>query len=421
MKEALLIRYGEIGLKGGNRPLFEQALVRNLRQALADAPDLRIQRLRGRMLVTSAMPAAELALDAQKVFGVTSVSPATEVAPTVEAILNAALQCTENALRVDFGGSLQAVPDADADALTEGEGEGEGAGEGAQVERVCAGTKEPVRFRVTVNRAYKRFPVTSYDFAPQVAAHVLPRTGGMKVDLSNPQLELEIDIRQEGAWVFARRLKGPGGLPVGTMGRVHCLLSGGIDSPVAAWLCMKRGMKVGPQSREKIIQLADKLAEWQPNTVLHMVPFADYQTAIRDHCPEPYRTILYRRAMQRIASRIAQRRKGKALVTGESVGQVASQTLENMRVIEEASHYPVLRPLVTYDKVEAVALARKIGTYELSTLPAPDCCTVFQPESPVIYGRLADAIEAESALDLDTLTRDALKGTERIHFPQVDE
>ena len=418
MKEALLIRYGEIGLKGGNRPLFEQALVRNLRQTLADAPNLRIQRLRGRMMVTSAMPAAELALDAQKVFGVTSVSPASEVAPTVEAILDGALKCTEDALRTEFGGMLQKVTDAET---------GEDVGE-----RVCAGTADPVRFRVTVNRAWKRFPVNSYDFAPQVAAHVLPRTGGMTVDLHDPQLELEVDIRQEGAWVFARRLKGPGGLPVGTMGRVHCLLSGGIDSPVAAWLCMKRGMKVefvsfysfpyvGPQSREKIIKLADKLAEWQPNTVLHMVPFADYQTAIRDNCPEAYRTILYRRAMQRIASRIAQRRKGKALVTGESVGQVASQTLENMRVIEEASHFPVLRPLVTYDKVEAVAMARKIGTYELSTLPAPDCCTVFQPESPVIYGRLADAAEAESALDLDTLTHQALKGTERIHFPPVDE
>lgn len=419
MKEALLIRYGEIGLKGGNRPLFERALVRNLRESLADAPDLRIQRLRGRMLLTSALPAAELALDAQKVFGVTSVSPATEVAPTVDAILDAALQCTEDALRTDFGGQLRPSTD------------GNGGPDGSGGELVTATTADPVRFRVTVNRANKRFPISSYDFAPQIAAHVLPRTGGMKVDLKNPQLELEIDIRQEGAWVFARRLKGPGGLPVGTMGRVHCLLSGGIDSPVAAWLCMKRGMKVefvsfysfpyvGPQSREKIIKLADKLAEWQPNTVLHMVPFADYQTAIRDHCPEQYRTVLYRRAMQRIASRIASRRKGKALVTGESVGQVASQTLENMRVIEEASRFPVLRPLVTYDKTEAVAQARRIGTYELSTLPAPDCCTVFQPESPVIYGRLADAVKAESALDLDTLTAQALKGTERIHFPPVE-
>jgi thiamine biosynthesis protein ThiI len=215
------------------------------------------------------------------------------------------------------------------------------------------------------------------------------------------------------------------------MGRVHCLLSGGIDSPVAAWLCMKRGMRVefvsfysfphvGPQSREKMIKLAAELSKWQPRTVLHMVPFADYQTAIRDHCPEPYRTILYRRAMQRIASRIAFRRKGKALVTGESVGQVASQTLENMRVIEDASDLPVLRPLVTYDKVEAIALARKIGTYELSTLPAPDCCTVFQPESPIIYGRVAEAQQAESALDIDSLTTEALKGTERIQFPEVD-
>jgi tRNA uracil 4-sulfurtransferase len=409
VKEALLIRYGEIGLKGGNRPLFERALAQNLRTMLADAPDLRILRLRGRMLLTSSVPAAELALDAQKVFGITSVSPATEVAPEPEAIYAAALKCTQDALQTDYGGTFS----------TEFDG------------KMTAGTADPVRFRVTINRAHKGFPINSNDFAPLVAAAVLPQVENVVVDLSNPQLELEVDIRQEGTWVFARRLPGPGGLPAGTMGRVHCLLSGGIDSPVAAWLCMKRGMRVefvsfysfpyvGPQSREKIIQLAGKLSEWQANTVLHMVPFADYQTAIRDHCPEPYRTVLYRRAMQRIASRIAQRRKGKALVTGESVGQVASQTLENMRIIEEASYFPVLRPLVTCDKTEAVAMARKIGTYELSTLPAPDCCTVFQPESPIIYGRIADAIQAESALDLDTLTGEALKGTERIHFPDQD-
>jgi len=409
VKEALLIRYGEIGLKGGNRPLFERALAQNLRTMLADAPDLRILRLRGRMLLTSSAPAAELALDAQKVFGITSVSPATEVAPEPEAIYAAALKCTQDALQTDYGGTFSADFDG----------------------KMTAGTADPVRFRVTINRAHKGFPLNSNEFAPLVASAVLPQVENVVVDLSNPQLELEVDIRQEGTWVFARRLPGPGGLPAGTMGRVHCLLSGGIDSPVAAWQCMKRGMKVefvsfysfpyvGPQSREKIIQLAGKLAEWQPNTVLHMVPFADYQTAIRDYCPEPYRTVLYRRAMQRIASRIAQRRKGKALVTGESVGQVASQTLENMRIIEEASFFPVLRPLVTYDKTEAVAMARKIGTYELSTLPAPDCCTVFQPESPIIHGRIADAIQAESALDLDTLTGEALKGTERIHFPDQD-
>jgi thiamine biosynthesis protein ThiI len=211
------------------------------------------------------------------------------------------------------------------------------------------------------------------------------------------------------------------------MGRAFCLLSGGIDSPVAAWMAMKRGMRVefvsfysfphvGPQSREKIITLAEKLAGWQPTTVLHMVPFAEYQEAIRDECPPAYRTVLYRRAMQRISTRIAWRRKGKVLITGESVGQVASQTLENMTVIEEASGLPVLRPLVTFDKTETIQWARAIGTYELSNLPAPDCCTVFQPERPVIYGRTEEAHEAEAFLDVDALTLNALRNTELLRI-----
>jgi thiamine biosynthesis protein ThiI len=213
------------------------------------------------------------------------------------------------------------------------------------------------------------------------------------------------------------------------MGRGFCLLSGGIDSPVAAWEAMKRGIRVefvsfysfphvGPQTREKIIRIATELAKWQPTTVLHIAPFAPYQEAIRRLCPEAYRTVLYRRAMQRIAGRIAGRRKGKAIITGESVGQVASQTLENMAVIQEASRLPVLRPLVTHDKQETITKARRIGTYDLSNLPAPDCCTVFQPESPIIYGKLADALEAEKAIDLDVLTYDAFKGVERIHISE---
>jgi tRNA uracil 4-sulfurtransferase len=397
VQEALLVRYGEIGLKGGNRPLFEKALVENLRHALADAPNLRILRMRGRLLLRSDAPADELVRDAARVFGVTSLSPATEILTDAEslpqAIMDAALARALEALR-DF-----------------------------------AGRSTPVRFRITVNRADKRFPIGCPDFQRLVAEFVMPQCDNLVVDLHDPELNLEIDIRPEASFVFARRIEGPGGLPVGTMGRVLCLLSGGIDSPVAAWLAMKRGMRVefvsfysfphvGPQSREKIIRIAAELSQWQPRTMLHMVPFADYQTNIRDHCPEPYRTVLYRRAMQRIASGIAFRRKGKALITGESVGQVASQTLENMRVIEDASTLPVLRPLVTMDKTETIALARKIGTFQLSTLPAPDCCTVFQPESPVIYGRVAEAHAAEASLELKQLTYEAVKGTERIKFPQ---
>jgi thiamine biosynthesis protein ThiI len=259
----------------------------------------------------------------------------------------------------------------------------------------------------------------------------MPRWPQLKVDLNHAELDLEIDLREEQALIFARRIDGPGGLPVGTLGRGMTLLSGGIDSPVAAWMGMKRGLRmefvsfysfphVGPQSREKIIRLAEKLAEWQPRTMLHIVPFSAYQEAIRDNCPAPYRTILYRRAMSRIACRLASRRKCKALVTGESLGQVASQTMQNIAAIEEASTLPILRPLIGMDKVEAIDMARRIVTYDLSNLPAPDCCTVFQPESPVLFAKLEDVHKAEAALDLDTLTLEAVRGTEKLELPEED-
>lgn len=387
--EALLIRYGELGLKGANRPEFEKALANNLRVALAGVPDLLVRRIRGRILVTGQAPAREMAAKARKVFGITSLSQARVVEPNEEAILAAAAEMTAEAVVREYPGD------------------------------------GPISFKVEVNRADKRFPVASIEIARRAGARLISQESRLVVDLHEPELRVGVDIRPEGCYVFAGRDEAPGGLPVTTTGRVHCLLSGGFDSPVAAWLCMKRGMRVdfisfysfpyvGPQSREKILQLAEKLTEWQPKSMLHVVPFGAYQEAIRDHCDPRYRTVLYRRAMQRIASIISRRRKGKALVTGESVGQVASQTLENMRLIEGASNLPVLRPLVTYDKVEVIDLARKIGTYDLSNLPAPDCCTVFQPAHPVIHGHLKDVEESEAKIDIGQLTYDAVQGTERI-------
>ena len=395
MKEAreIVVRYGEIGLKGANRPWFERQLKANLLQALRGVPEVRVRRSRGRMVVTAAQPAAAWAERAARVFGVASVSPAMAVAPDPEALGPAALEQVTAALAQDFPGD------------------------------------GPVRFRVRVNRADKRHPLRTAELERRIADAVMPHTPRLRVDLRDAELSLEVDLRDTGCWMFARRIEGPGGLPVGTVGRAMCLLSGGIDSPVAAWQTMKRGVRielvsfysfpyVGPQTREKIIRLAEALAEWQPLTVLHLVPFADYQVAIRDHCPAAYRTVLYRRAMQRIATRLALGRKCKALVTGESLGQVASQTMQNLATIEQASGLPVLRPLIGMDKYEIVARARTIGTYRLSSLPAPDCCTVFQPESPVLFGRVDEAQAAEAALDLDTLTKDAVRGTERLKFPE---
>lgn len=390
---ALLVRYNEIGLKGGNRPAFERRLESNLRAALGDQPDLKVARIRGRTLVRAGVPADRLEEAASRVFGVASLSAAFEVAPQPEQIFATAQEVAGDVLAKRFAG------------------------------------RGEVAFRVSTNRAEKSFPFPSMDMDRRCGALLTEAFPQLVVNLRQPELHIEIDIRSEGTWLFADRRQGPGGLPVGSLGKGVCLLSGGIDSPVAAWLAMKRGVRVefvsfysfphvGPQTREKIIRLTEKLTDWQPYSVLHVVPFAGIQEAIRDAAPEGYRTVLYRRSMQRIASRLARRRKAQALVTGDSVGQVASQTLENLTVIQAAASLPVLQPLITYDKVETIRLARRIGTLELSHLPAPDCCTVFQPLSPVIYGRLDEALAAEAGLELEALEGEAISGTERLRFPE---
>lgn len=389
----LLVRYGEIGLKGGNRPAFERALCANLEAALGPLPGLKTQRLRGRILIHADVPLEDHVARAAQVFGVVSLSPVASCHLDLELILQTATEQLTRTLQEDFPG------------------------------------QDRIPFRITVNRSNKAFPFKSMEIVQALAERLIPKFPALHVDLKHADLDLEIDIREEQALVFARRFPGPGGLPVGTLGRGMTLLSGGIDSPVAAWMAMKRGLRmefvsfysfphVGPQTREKILRLAGKLAEWQPRTFLHVVPFAPYQEAIRDKCPASYRTVLYRRAMTRIASRLSKRRKCKALITGESLGQVASQTMQNIAAIEEASSLPILRPLIGMDKIEAIALGRRIGTYDLSNLPAPDCCTVFQPESPVLFATLEEVHAAEAALDLDQLTMDAVRGTEQLELPE---
>lgn len=390
---ALLVRYDEIGLKGGNRAHFERLLQQNLELALAGAPGLRVQRIRGRVLVRAQADPEQLAQAAARVFGIVSLSSAVETGRSLEEILEAAVERAGRALREEFGG------------------------------------REQVPFRVAANRADKTFPHTSMEVERWLGGRLLEQFPQLAVDLARAQLKVEVDIRHEGVWVFAGRHAGPGGLPVGSMGRALGLLSGGLDSPVAAWLAMRRGLRlelatfysfphVGPQFREKALRIGAHLSRWLGRAILHVVPFAAAQEAIRDHCPESYRTVLYRRAMHRIAAQLGRRRRCYAVVTGECLGQVASQTLENLALIEEASDLPVLRPLITYDKQEIIALARRIGTYELSTLPAPDSCTVFQPAAPVIHGKLEEVRAAESALDLQTLTWAAIQGTERLYLPE---
>ncbi len=388
--DLVLVRFGELALKGGNRAMFERLLAQNIRAALAPITAARIERRRGRLLVRPERRVDEAARRLQDVFGIASVSPAWSTPATPEAIVR-----TANVVL--------------ADALAE-----------LPVDR-------PITFRVASSRADKRFPLTSSELDRHVADRLeSPHVGRLRVQLERPELALGIDVRDEGAYVFARKLPGPGGLPVGSLGRALCLLSGGIDSPVAAWMAMKRGCSVsfvsfhsypylGESSKRKIADLVRVLARWQPQSRLFVLPFTAIQTAIRDTAPEPYRTVLYRRMMQRLASRVARRAGAQVLVTGESLGQVASQTMENLACIEAASELPVLRPLVCFDKDETIAIARRIGTFDVSTLPEPDCCTVFQPSRPVIRGRIDECEAAERELDLEGLVEEALEGIESHH------
>jgi thiamine biosynthesis protein ThiI len=269
-------------------------------------------------------------------------------------------------------------------------------------------------FRVATKRADKRFPIHSADFDRYVAERILGEFPQLAVRLKGSELTLGIDIRPERTYVFARRLPGLGGLPVGTQGRVLCLISGGFDSPVAPGTRRSAAARctsspstshpfIGEPARKKVVDVVRVLARYQAQTELHVVPFA--AVPARDPRPghESYRTVLYRRMMQRIATALAAESGALALVTGDSLGQVASQTLENLTCIGAAAGLPVLRPLIGFDKQETIALARRIGTHDLSALQEPDCCTLFMPSRPVIRGRVETCEELEARLDVAAL------------------
>lgn len=384
--EIVLVRYGELALKGGNRRSFEKALMRNIRDAVRPLTPVAVERTHGRIQVIPERRSPAVARRVADVFGVKTASPAWGVANDVDAIVEVARALLHDALEEHAGDF-------------------------------------PVSFRIRVKRANKGFPLRSAELERHVADRILPGPDRVEVRLDDPELSLGIEVRETRSYLFLRSLPGPGGLPVGTLGRALCLLSGGIDSPVAAWLAMKRGCHVGHLSfhsapylgegfKKKVADLVRVLTRWQPRATLYVAPFAEVQTTIRDVAPEAYRTVLYRRMMQRIGARLCEREGFQALVTGECLGQVASQTLENMRCIAAATERMVLQPLLTFDKEEIITLARRIGTFEVSSHPQPDCCTVFQPAHPVIRGRLEECAAAEHRMDVEGLVERAVEGTE---------
>jgi len=387
MESVILCRYGELFLKAGNRRAFERVLADNIRAAVAELPRARVEQTHGRLFVR--LPADE-ADDAAgrlaRVFGLVSVSIA-----------------------------RQADAKADLDAIT---------ATAVEEARAAVARDRPASFKIESRRSDKRFPKSSLDIDRHVGAAVQAATG-LPVDVHAPALRLGIEVGTEVAHVFAGKHEAPGGLPVGASGRALLLLSGGIDSPVAGWLAAKRGLAldavyfhsppyVGEKSRDKVVALGKQLARWQALRSITVVPFTTVQKRLRDAGPAELAVVLYRRMMMRIADAVADKLEAAGLVTGENLGQVASQTIENLTAIEAAARRVVLRPLLTYDKVETTALARRIGTYETSILPFEDCCSLFVPAHPATRARAQDAERVEDKLDVAAEIADAVAGSERI-------
>ncbi|CEP66317.1 tRNA sulfurtransferase ThiI [Moorella glycerini] len=379
MYTSLLVRYGEISLKGNNRPYFEDKLLANMRRALGDLPPRMMRKTFGRVFVDLHDDLQAVSQRLQRVFGIISMSPVVTAPLELEAIKKAAL-----AVLKDSPGTT---------------------------------------FKVQTQRPNKRFPLTSPEVNQQLGAYLLTHNQDQKVDVHTPDRVIHVEIRDEGAYIYSRIIPGPGGLPVGVTGRGLLLISGGIDSPVAGYMGLKRGLELtalhfysfpftSERSKEKVIDLCRVLAGYSGPFRLVVAPFTAIQKAIRQHCPEEFYVTIMRRMMFRIARAVAAKEDALAILTGESLGQVASQTLQSMAVINKVVDLPVLRPLVAWDKSEIIEVARRIGTYDISIRPYEDCCTLFVPRHPATKPPLARVEAAEKKLAVEELMDECLGNLE---------
>ncbi len=370
---SILCRYGELFLKGGNRGFFLRAMADNVRAAVRDLPESQVLSPYGRLVVRVPGEAREDACARlERVFGLVSVSAGAEAALNIDAITATAV---------------------------------------AEARAAVARNPELGRsFKVESRRSNKNFPLNSYAIDCHVGDAIIDALG-MPVDVHNPSLRLGIEIATNAAYIFAEVRPAPGGLPVGVSGRGLLLLSGGIDSPVAGWLAAKRGLALealtfhsppftGERAKDKVVSLLRILARWQVAKTLWVAPFTEAQQHLRDTGSGELAVVLYRRMMIRVADILCKRTRCNAIVTGENLGQVASQTLINMANIENAARHIVLRPLLTYDKMETIALARRIGTFDTSSLPYEDCCSLFLPAHPATAAKMKDIKAAERKLDV---------------------
>ena len=382
MKEIILIKNGEIALKGLNRNSFEATLAKNIKRRLADVGKVNILCQQSTMTVEPAEDGFDMdeAIEIiKKVFGIAGFQRAAAVEKDMDVILATA-------------------PEYLADQL-----------------------EEAKSFKVEAKRSDKRFPLTSPEISRNVGEAILRKHHHLKVDVHNPDITVTVEVRDSFAFIRGNQIRGAGGMPVGTGGKAAILISGGIDSPVAAWMMAKRGVTLdavhfasppftSPQSEQKVHDLLSQVAKYSGNIALFTVPFTDIQQKIRANCPEDLFTLIMRRFMMRISNRIAQRNGCSALITGESIGQVASQTMPALACTDAVAEMPVFRPLIAMDKEEIIRISRKIETFDISIRPYEDCCTVFTPKHPRTRPKIEMLIEAEKALDVDALVEEAVNG-----------
>jgi thiamine biosynthesis protein ThiI len=387
--DSVLIRYHEIALKKGNRAYFTEMLKRNIIASVKDLGAKEIRSLHARLLLTFRNEIApEIIIERiSSVFGIANFSLVQRTERDIEALRRQILSGLNGAHFASF--------------------------------------------RIDTQRGDKAFELNSVEINRQLGAAVQERSGA-RVDLTNPEFTVFVEVLPKDAFFGFNKLPGPGGLPVGASGRLVSLISGGFDSPVAAYRMMQRGCRVifvhfhsapyqDKTSQDKVRELVKLLTRHQFQSRLYMIPFGEIQRQIVAAVARPLRVVLYRRMMLRIAEKIARREKAKALVTGESLGQVASQTLDNMTVIQQAAIMPILRPLVGMDKQEIVDQARRIGTFDISSVPDQDCCQLFVPKHPATRARFDEVAADEAKLDVNELAGYGLENasTEEFNFPQV--
>ena len=390
MKEVLLCKYGEIVLKGANRAYFEDVLCKELRRRAKRCGEFEISRAQSTVYIEPQNDFCDMdamLAEASKVFGIVAIARAAACEKTVDAISQTAREYLTDTLR------------------------------------------KHKTFKVEAKRSDKRFPLDSIEIAREIGGVCLSQNPYLRVDVREPEVVVKVEVRERAAYVYAGHHKGAGGMPVGTNGKGLLLLSGGIDSPVAGYMMAKRGVKLeavhfesfpytSERALSKVLDLAKIVSDYSGDIYVHIISLTKIQEELVKNCNEDYFTLLLRRYMVAIANKVAKRYNCQALITGESVGQVASQTMQAITVTDAVADIPVFRPCIGMDKEEIVQISRKIGTFDTSILPYEDCCTVFTPKHPKTKPELEKVLVEENKLPFDELVEEAFAGmrTERVHF-----